>query len=77
MAPVGVETILDGKILGVDNGLARVEVNVRGVCAVLTEEFNPSNAFQVCIRAEEVTLQQLTVGGESARNHFTGTIRLD
>jgi molybdate transport system ATP-binding protein len=71
---VGVETVLHGNIVEVESGIARVQVGQSLVCAVLPEDIRDRNAVLVCIRAEDVTLQQHTHAIESARNHFAGTV---
>jgi|SRR5579871_845590 len=71
---VGVETVLPGSILAVENGLARIQVADRIVAAASPEEFRQRDRVLVSIRAEDVTLQLAGPVAGSARNHFTGAI---
>jgi molybdate transport system ATP-binding protein len=73
-ATVGVETILHGTITEADAGLVQVLVNQEVVSAVFADSMSRGEPVLVCIRAEEVTLQQETSLLESARNHFSGRI---
>jgi molybdate transport system ATP-binding protein len=71
---LSVETILHGVVIDTEAGLARVRVGSGEICSVLHEELRERDGVLVCIRAEEVTLQQDTHALESARNHFAGAI---
>lgn len=65
---VGVETIERGEILGVDNGLATVQVGPVTLVAVA-----PADALKfvhVCIKGEDVTIQAERHEGLSVRNQF-------
>jgi molybdate transport system ATP-binding protein len=73
---VGVETVVQGRILQSKEGLATVEVGSVLLTAVGTVEEGPE--VFVCIRAEDVTLERAVSGETSARNHLTGTVdRID
>ena len=70
---VGVETVIQGRVIEVSNGLATVDVAGTKLTALAAEEAGP-DVF-VCIRAEDVVLEALGVGATSARNHLAGTVR--
>jgi len=70
---VGVETVVQGRIIESSNGLATVEVAGAKLVALAAEESGP-DVF-VCIRAEDVVLETVGVGATSARNHLVGTVR--
>jgi molybdate transport system ATP-binding protein len=69
---VGVETVVAGCVIENTNGLVTVKVNgvlLKGLgdVAVGTDVF-------VCIRAEDVVLEQGVPSVSSARNHVPGTV---
>jgi len=69
---VGIETVVQGQVIANDNGLATVSVNgttLRGL-----GEDAIGSAVYICIRAEDVLLDQAGSGGTSARNHLSGRI---
>ncbi|MGH7229425.1 MAG: ABC transporter ATP-binding protein, partial [Nitrospiraceae bacterium] len=70
---VGVETVVQGRIIETSNGLATVEVAGAKLVALAAEESGP-DVF-VCIRAEDVVLETVGVGATSARNHLAGKVR--
>jgi len=70
---VGVETVVQGRIIESLNGLATVEVAGAKLVALAAEESGP-DVF-VCIRAEDVVLESVGVGATSARNHLVGKVR--
>lgn len=70
---VGVETVVQGRIIDSANGLATIEVAGTKLVALAAEESGP-DVF-VCIRAEDVVLEAVGVGTTSARNHLIGTVR--
>jgi molybdate transport system ATP-binding protein len=70
---VGVETVVQGRVIEAANGLATVDVGGTKLTALATEDLG-QHVF-VCIRAEDVMLETLGVGTTSARNHLTGTVR--
>lgn len=70
---VGVETVVQGRIVKAVDGLATVEVGPVSLTAVGTGEDGP-NVF-VCIRAEDVTVERAGSRETSARNHLNGTVR--
>lgn len=70
---VGVDTVVQGRILESSNGLATIEVAGAKLVALAGEESGP-DVF-VCIRAEDVVLETVGVKGTSARNHLVGTVR--
>ncbi len=70
---VGVETIVPGKVTGLNNGLATVQVEQNFFTAVPDDLARLEDVF-VCFRAEDVTLQTGGPLKESARNHVAGRI---
>lgn len=70
---VGVETVVQGRIIESSNGLATVEVAGTKLVALATEESGPE--VFVCIRAEDVVLEAVGAGATSARNHLVGKVR--
>ncbi len=70
---VGVETVVQGRIMDAREGLASVQVEDVSLTAVAPEGLGP-DVF-VCIRAEDVTLELLGAGETSARNHLRGTVQ--
>jgi len=69
---VGVETVVHGRVVANDNGLATVAVNgitLRGLGQGLY-----GAGVYVCIRAEDVVLEQAGSGMTSARNHLVGVV---
>ncbi|MDF0645768.1 MAG: ABC transporter ATP-binding protein [Nitrospira sp.] len=69
---VGVETVVQGQVVANDNGLATVAVNgitLRGLGQGLC-----GAGVYVCIRAEDVVLEQAGSGMTSARNHLVGVV---
>jgi molybdate transport system ATP-binding protein len=69
---VGVETVVQGRIIEWANGLAMVEVEGTKLAALAEGETDPE--VFVCIRAEDVTLEMDGMGVTSARNRLTGRI---
>ncbi|MBX9658386.1 MAG: ABC transporter ATP-binding protein [Nitrospiraceae bacterium] len=69
---VGVETVVQGKLIDAREGLATVRVGEISLTAVAVENVG-SDVF-VCIRAEDVTLEPAGTGLTSARNHLHGTV---
>ncbi|MGQ0812401.1 MAG: ABC transporter ATP-binding protein [Nitrospiraceae bacterium] len=70
---VGVETVVQGKIVSGAQGLVTVDVNGIKLLALGTPETGPE-AF-VCLRAEDVTLEKVGATTTSARNHLPGVIQ--
>jgi molybdopterin-binding protein len=70
---VGVETVIEGQVVEQAEGLATVRVNGTLLKGLGTDEIG-SSVF-VCIRAEDVVLEQGGTGLISARNHLSGTVR--
>ena len=69
---VGIETVVQGQVVASDNGLATVSVNgmlLKGLGVDVS-----GTAVYVCIRAEDVLLEQPGSGVTSARNHLPGRI---
>ena len=69
---VGVETVVAGEIVEVQEGLATVRVGDARLLAVAP---SISTRFvHVCIKAEDVALQKGSGGSSSIRNHLSATI---
>jgi len=69
---VGVETVVQGHVLEVRDGLATVQVGEVSLTAVAFTEIG-RKAF-VCMRSEDVTLEIGETKGTSARNHLPGIV---
>jgi molybdate transport system ATP-binding protein len=69
---VGVETVIEGHVVEQADGLATVRVNGILLKGLGTDEIG-SSVF-VCIRAEDVVLEQGGIGLTSARNHLNGKV---
>ncbi|MEX5214001.1 MAG: ABC transporter ATP-binding protein [Nitrospiraceae bacterium] len=69
---VGVETVLQGRVIGEADGLVTVEVGGLLLAAVGSEGM--AQDVYVCIRAEDVVLEPAESGVTSARNHLFGCI---
>jgi len=69
---VGVETVVQGHVIEQAYGLATVRVNGTTLKGLGSEETG-SPVF-VCIRAEDVVLEQAGSGMTSARNHLGGKV---
>ena len=69
---VGIETVVQGQVVANNNGLATVSVNgvtLKGLGADVS-----GSAVYVCIRAEDILLEQAGSGVTSARNHLSGVV---
>lgn len=69
---VGVETVVEGHVIEQAYGLATVRVNGTTLKGLASDEVG-SSVF-VCIRAEDVVLEQAGSGMTSARNHLGGKV---
>ncbi|GBL40492.1 MAG: ABC transporter ATP-binding protein [Nitrospiraceae bacterium] len=69
---VGVETVVQGQVSDSAHGLATVQVNGIAMKALAVDAIGPS--VYVCIRAEDVVLEQAGSGMTSARNHLAGRV---
>jgi molybdate transport system ATP-binding protein len=70
---VGVETVVQGKVIHEQGGLLTVDVGRVTLTAVASPEIG-SDVF-VCIRAEDVTVESVDAGETSARNHLYGAVQ--
>lgn len=70
---VGVETVVQGMLTHMHEGLATVQVGEITLTAVALNGIGPE--VFVCIRAEDVTLEPSESGATSARNHLAATVR--
>ncbi|OWK41891.1 molybdenum ABC transporter ATP-binding protein [Fimbriiglobus ruber] len=69
---VGTDTVVPGRVVGADSGLAVVAVGPARLLAVPPDSL--TNDVFVCIRAEEVVLVGGEAGASSARNRLPGTV---
>jgi len=69
---VGVETVVQGHVIAQADGLATVSVNGTTLKGLGSDAIG-SPVF-VCIRAEDVVLEQTGSGMTSARNHLVGKV---
>ena len=71
---VGVETILDCRVLSVEAGLATLDVE--GQKIEVAAEVAPGDRIRVCLRPEDVTVLSPDAShlASSSRNHVRGTI---
>ena len=71
---VGVETIVDGRVLTEQDGLVVVEAG--GQKIEVAAKVAPGERVRLCLRPEDVTLvsQGVLVPGSSARNHLAGRV---
>ncbi len=69
---VGVETVVAGRVLSKEGGLATVEAG--GVRLLALDPGGLDGEVLICIRAEEVTLEGASPGRSSARNRVSGKV---
>ena len=70
---VGVETVVQGRIVHGAEGIITIEVGNKQLTGLGETELGP-DVF-VCIRAEDVVLEKMGAGVTSARNHLSGVVR--
>jgi molybdate transport system ATP-binding protein len=70
---VGVETVVQGRIVHSSDGLVTIEVGSQTLTGLGGTDLGP-DVF-VCIRAEDVVLESVGTALTSARNHLTGVVR--
>lgn len=69
---VGVETLQPGRIMSAGDGLATVSIGKATITALAPE--TAANDVFVCIRGEDVILQQETAAASSVRNRLTARV---
>ena len=69
---VGVETVVEGLVIENANGLATVAVNGTRLKGISSDVVGAG--VYVCIRAEDVVVEQAGSGMTSARNHLMGRV---
>jgi len=69
---VGVETVVQGQVIENSNGLVTVTVNGARLKGLSGDA--AGTAVYVCIRAEDVVVEQAGSGMTSARNHLKGRV---
>ncbi|MBH0199706.1 MAG: ABC transporter ATP-binding protein [Nitrospira sp.] len=70
---VGIETVIQGTVRDIQDGLATVQVGAVALTALASPGLD--STVLVCIRAEDVTLELIRSSENSARNHLRGTVR--
>lgn len=70
---VGVETVREGRVRSVENGLATVDVGGAALVALAPAETR-GDVF-VCVRAEDVILERGAGGSSSVRNRLPARVR--
>lgn len=70
---VGVETVVRGKVMGIENGLVSVQVGPTTVYAVADEPL--TGEVDLCIRAEDVIVLREETHVSSVRNRLPGLVR--
>ncbi len=71
-AAVGVDTVAPGRMLDRADGVVRLRVGRGELLAV--DPGGEDNSFWVCIRGEDVTIEQGPPPRSSARNHLSGKV---
>jgi molybdate transport system ATP-binding protein len=69
---VGVETVVQGQVIENANGLATVAINGTRLKGLSSDAIGAD--VYVCIRAEDVVVEQVGSGMTSARNHLMGQV---
>ena len=69
---VGVETILDGRVVSADGGLSVVDCG--GHAIEVAAAARPGERVRVCLRPEDVTVATGTAPPSSARNRLAGRV---
>ena len=69
---VGIETVVDGEIVEVHEGLATAQVN--GVRLLAVAPSTTERMVHICIKGEDVALSKGITGPTSTRNHFPARI---
>ncbi len=72
-AAVGVDTIVQGRVVERDGGVVRLRVGTAELIGV--DPGGQETSFWVCIRGEDVTLEQGLALRSSARNHLSGHVK--
>jgi tungstate transport system ATP-binding protein len=72
---IGVENVLPGRVVSVQNGLATIDVCGRMLAGIASEVLGES--VRVCLRPDAITLQPATEGTpqSSARNALSGVVQ--
>ncbi|MDO9088485.1 MAG: ABC transporter ATP-binding protein [Anaerolineaceae bacterium] len=71
---VGTETIIPGKVLSINEGLAKIQVD--GYTLEVVGDVQAGQNVFICVRPEHLTLwRDSSVGQSSARNFIKGTIK--
>lgn len=71
---VGVETVIEGKVVGVRDGVARIAVDGAVLYAAGAATPNIDARVLACIRPEDVALARVRHGGSSVRNQFAARV---
>ncbi len=71
---VGVETVLEGRVLSVSDGMAEIGVAGRVLHVLANAAAKPNTSVTACIRPEDVALARTTHPGSSVRNQFPARV---
>jgi molybdopterin-binding protein len=71
---VGVETVLEGTVIGVSDGIARIATGARVLHALSTDSAKPDERVLACIRPEDVALARTRHADTSVRNQFDAKV---
>ncbi len=71
---VGVETVLEGKVLSVTDGMAAIGVAGQVLHVLANDAAKPSASVTACIRPEDVALARTAHPGSSVRNQFPARV---
>ena len=72
-AAVGVDTVAEGQVVSREDGVVRLRVGTAELVGVDSRDQELS--YWVCIRGEDVTLEQGPAPRSSARNHLSGHVK--
>jgi tungstate transport system ATP-binding protein len=71
---VGTETIIPGKVLSINEGVAKIQVD--GYSLEVVGDVQAGQKVYICVRPEHLTLwRETSVGQSSARNYLRGIIK--
>lgn len=71
---VGVETVLEGQVLSVSDGMAAISVASQVLHVLANDAAKPNASVLACIRPEDVALARTTHPGSSVRNQFQARV---
>ncbi|HUW39050.1 MAG TPA: ABC transporter ATP-binding protein [Rhodocyclaceae bacterium] len=71
---VGVETVLEGKVLSVSDGMAAIGIGDQALHVLANDAAEPNASVLACIRPEDVALARTLHPGSSVRNQFQARV---